>query len=418
MRSSAKIALPFATTGIAATLLEGGRTVHSGFKLPVPIVENSVSGMRLHTKEADQLRKAELIIIDEVTMLTKHGLGCIDRLLRDIMQSDQPFGGKTFVIGGDFRQTLPVVPRGTQTDVIQSCIKSSGLWRYFKCLSLATNMRSENARSHNEWLLKVGSGTLAECPSLPINSVIVPESMLTSGDLITEIFSADVGSLSIADLAKRVILAPTNKDILAINNTIIQSLPGLAQPYYSVDSVVSEDPTDSMNFPAEFLHQQTPSGMPPHLLLLKVGAIVMLIRNLNSRKGLCNGTRLIVRSVAEHLITAQVLAGSHQGDVVIIPRIDLAPSDSQLPFVLKRRQLPIIPAFAMTINKSQGQTFDFVGVQLQEPVFAHGQLYVALSRARLPANIRVAVTKTPLQGQLLADSSDTFTQNIVYREVI
>jgi PIF1-like helicase len=152
-------------------------------------------------------------------------------------------------------------------------------------------MRSAN-RIHNEWLLKVGAGILPELPDVPVNSVVLPEAIATSDDLIAQIFTANVVLLSEDELAKRVILAPTNKDILAINNKIIQSLPGLPQTYYSVDSIVSEDPTDVDNFPAEFLHEQTPSGMPPHLLLLKVGAIIMLIRNLNSEKGLCNGARV------------------------------------------------------------------------------------------------------------------------------
>jgi hypothetical protein len=82
-----KIALRFATTGFAATLLKGGRTVHSGFKLPVPILDNSVSSMRLTSPEAKNLKKASLIIIDEVTMLPKDGLRIIDLLLKDIMQN-------------------------------------------------------------------------------------------------------------------------------------------------------------------------------------------------------------------------------------------------------------------------------------------------------------------------------------------
>ncbi|KII68453.1 ATP-dependent DNA helicase pif1 [Thelohanellus kitauei] len=93
-RAKGKVVLPFATTGIAATMMEGGRTVHSGFKLPVPLLDNSVSSMRLSSPEAAVLREAVLIIIDEITMLPKQGLRCIDKLLRDIMRSNINFGGK------------------------------------------------------------------------------------------------------------------------------------------------------------------------------------------------------------------------------------------------------------------------------------------------------------------------------------
>ncbi|GBO34878.1 hypothetical protein AVEN_23959-1 [Araneus ventricosus] len=84
-----------------------------GFKLPVPLLNTSVSSMRSTSPEADKLRQAVLNIIDEITMLIKDGLHCIDSLLRDLMNNDKPFGV-------DFRQTLPVVPRGTRAVVIES----------------------------------------------------------------------------------------------------------------------------------------------------------------------------------------------------------------------------------------------------------------------------------------------------------
>ena len=116
IRGRGQTVLPFATTGIAGTLLKGGRTVHSGFKLPVPLLDTSVSSMRLNSAEATVIREASLIIIDEVTMLPKHGLRCIEKLLRELMANNKPFGGKVFVVGGDFRQTLPIVPKGSRTD--------------------------------------------------------------------------------------------------------------------------------------------------------------------------------------------------------------------------------------------------------------------------------------------------------------
>ncbi|XP_065322978.1 uncharacterized protein LOC135930121 [Gordionus sp. m RMFG-2023] len=97
----------------------------------------------------------------------------------------------------------------------------------------------------------------------------------------------------------------------------------------------------------------------------------MLLRNMIPSRGLCNGTRLLTKNLHDNFIDSEILSGTHNGHCVFIPQIDLSPSDSRLPFILKRRQFPIIPAFVITINKSQGQTFDNVGLFLPEPVFSH-----------------------------------------------
>ena len=156
----------------------------------------------------------------------------------------------------------------------------------------------------------------------------------------------------------------------------------------------------------------SPSGMPPHRLNLKIGAIVMLLRNLDVNRGLCNGTRLIVRCLHNHTIDCEVATGSNKGGRTLIPRITLTPSDTFLPFKLRRRQFPIRLSFAMTINKSQGQTFNRLGLLLPQPVFSHGQLYVAFSRVRSLASIRVQVV------QEKRNSKANKTRNIVFHEAL
>jgi ATP-dependent DNA helicase PIF1 len=161
------------------------------------------------------------------------------------------------------------------------------------------------------------------------------------------------------------------------------------------------------------LNTLTPSGTPPHQLVLKKGVPIILLRNLNPAEGLCNGTRLIVIKCTKHLIDAEILTGSHRGTRVFIPRIRIAPSDSDLPFQLIRRQFPVRLAFAMSINKAQGQTIPFMGLYLPDPVFTHGQLYVALSRVQSNKNILVLVRNGSIDGK-----EGVFTKNIVYREVL
>ncbi|KAG2464244.1 PIF6 helicase, partial [Polypterus senegalus] len=101
-----------------------------------------------------------------------------------------------------------------------------------------------------------------------------------------------------------------------------------------------------------------------------------------------------------------------------IPRINLAPSSTDLPFTLRRQQFPVTLAFAITINKAQGQTLEKVGIYLPEPVLSHGQLYVALSRVRSFPDVVVNVVDGPEQGKLLPNSDRVFTKNVVYNDIL
>jgi ATP-dependent DNA helicase PIF1 len=107
-------------------------------------------------------------------------------------------------------------------------------------------------------------------------------------------------------------------------------------------------------------------------LELKVGVPILLLRNLNQSIGLCNGTRLIVKRLGQRVIEVEIIIGNNVGKRVFILRIIMSPSGTDWPFVLCRRQFPVQVAFTITINKSQGQTFNNVGVYLPFPIYSHG----------------------------------------------
>ena len=117
------------------------------------------------------------------------------------------------------------------------------------------------------------------------------------------------------------------------------------------------------------MHQINESGLPPHELKLKKNCPVILLRNINPAKGLCNGTRLLVKNIHKTKLECEFIYGVRAGERVYIPRITCTNVKGLLPFQLCRKQFPVKLCYAITINKSQGQTIDFVGLDLIEPVF-------------------------------------------------
>jgi hypothetical protein len=118
---------------------------------------------------------------------------------------------------------------------------------------------------------------------------------------------------------------------------------------------------------------------------------------------------MILLRIKPHVLECRILGGKHAGQTAFIPRIVLEPSTEDLPIKLRRRQFPVRVAFAMTINKSQGQSVKHVGLDLRTPVFSHGQLYVALSRCTSGDRIKALFP----HGQI-----GTQTANIVYPEIL
>ena len=235
-------------------------------------------------------------------------------------------------------------------------------------------MRAKFDQSFCDYLLRIGDGTkttiIDDKIKLPPFMIIPYKDEFTSlSTLILAIFpNIERYSNSVDLMIDRAILTPKNDDVDEINRILIDKLPGPITRYYSFDKTIDCCQQE------DFLNSLAPNGLPPHELVLKLNCPIILLRNIDPTKGLCNGTRLTCYAFQPNVIDAEIDVGDH-GKRVFIPRIPLKPyENAKFPFPFKRTQFPIRLSFAMAINKAQGQTLNFVSIYLPQSVFAHGQL--------------------------------------------
>ncbi|CAH2016859.1 unnamed protein product [Acanthoscelides obtectus] len=416
-------------TGIAASLLKNGQTIHSSFMLPVPFLENSTSRIRNQSTIADNIRYSKIIVIDEISMVHKSIFNEIDRKTREIMNNDIPFGGKIIIILGDFRQCAPIVPLAGKNETISASVKCSQLWQYFVQYDLVTNVRAlPQENEFKDWLMTIGNNSeiLRRLENSRDTIVKIPNRIIVE-DVTESIYGSNLTEHDFT-LLQKAILSPLNIHVKDINSVVLEKLPGRSRQYLSVDSIIREDDTtenvaDDLDsaWPQDFLNSLDAPGLPPHILTLKIGAVIILTKNLDVKRGLCNGTRLLIHNLHENFIEAKRMEESNnEPSIEFISRVDnIALNSLDLPVNLKRRQFPVRLAFAMTINKSQGQTLNSVGLFLPVTVFDHGQLYVALSRARSFENLKIQMINIgDRQHVAETPNNHSYTVNVVYNELL
>jgi hypothetical protein len=423
LRSHTNIVLCITSSGVASLLLPGGRTAHSAFKIPInDINEESFCKILKQSFLAKLIRMTSLIIWDEIGPQNTLTIEAVDWTCQDIIGVASPFGGITVVFGGDLQQMLPVVRNGSHNEIVADSLPSSSLWGYIEVLHLHTNMHllagdritDPNQVSFAQWLLNVGEGHSLNATSDSGVIAFKPETMTTSRVSLIDYIYGQVGMNSPpppAYFLNWIILAPRNDNVAETNEHVLAMMAGDCCTYFCVDEVIREAGTDPNyqidDLPAEFLCTVDDGSLPPGELNVKLGCPLILLHNLAPLRGLCNGTQMVITGMSAHCLQIQIMGGCH-GQQALIPCIMICPSDpSHFVFKWKHQQFPVKLAFALTVNKAQGQSVKYVGINLTKPVFAHGQLYVALSCVTSHRNLHILLPN---------DSSSSV--NVVYKDVL
>ncbi|XP_022004510.1 uncharacterized protein LOC110902078 [Helianthus annuus] len=238
LRSKGEVVLNVASSGIASLLLDGGRTAHSRFVISINVNEDSICSIEPNSELGGLIKETKMIIWDEAPMTHKHCFEALDRTMRDIARSNnpslqsKPFGGKIVLFGGDFRQILPVIPKGTRSMIVNSSLNSSYIWQDCQLLKLTENMRLKvgkkpsnlhEIKEFTEWILQLGDGLLGG-PNDGEVEIEIPDDLLIL-DQVNPISS--LISFTYPDMQKflwdsnyfqqRAILAPTNEVVDSIN---------------------------------------------------------------------------------------------------------------------------------------------------------------------------------------------------------
>ncbi len=431
LRGQGKVVLIVASTGIAALQLPGGWTAHSMFKLPMDdkLTPSCVCNIQTQTQRAELIRNADLIIWDELPMTHRYCVEALDRSLRDVTKKNQLFGGKTILFSGDWRQIGPISKGDSPTEVVDIAFISSPLWPHFNRFRLTKSQRDKNDPEYASFVQNIGEGKIS-ASTMPDGRKLTPLNnhyeadcdkhfqlqSTTDFDTLINFVYPDMAQ-DTRQWNQRAILATTNATIDTCNDHISSARQGQSVSFFSSDSLISDESNPNTAFAdPEHLNQLNVSGVPPYELKLKTNTLAMIMRNVNFSSGLVNGQKCVLHAVNRNsrVIQAELLTEEKPHPIVFVPRINFTATVGKRGngISFSRVQFPLRTAYSITINKSQGQTLSRIGLDLRSAAFAHGQLYVALSRAQNKASIMCLLPPSNIVNDV------PHTDNIVYAPFI
>ncbi len=364
LRLQSKSCICVAASALAATVLPAGQTAHAAFNIPVPCLDNTFLIWNDSTKR--RIKRASVIFWDEISMVAVHIVEAVNRSLQQLMKNEFFFGGKVLCVLGDFRQLAPVDKNG---DGVYLSVSRASWFQEAHRVRFSYNFRASKDPEYAAMLEQIGDGLIPEI-SVPSSCTVN-----TVDELISSVYADGVTCYS----QNNMILAMTLDQCAEINAAVFDRIPGVESI-----AVASDDARSCKSpelYPPEYLASLNFGGVPPATLKFKLHARFMIIKNFNP-PDVCNGVLCELISWSRFNVQVKLLTGPGKGRIVMLPRCHFSVNEreSGLPFPLRRWQFPIVPAYAVTIHKSQGQTLSRVGLFIEADAFAHGLIYVALSR--------------------------------------
>jgi len=426
------------SAGISATALVGGRTVHSAFNAGI-VVPDAGCSFSIETQSvlAKEWRSVNVLIIDEVMCLHRRFIEAIEHTFHHNIFIDDVkrrqlgrFCGVIVIVSGDPRQQLPISPGSDRFTLSSIGFHNSSVFDLFEQFSLTENVRihpsvtvthkDQSIQPLHQWILNVGDGLHQS------NDIVVDGCLFVSippqfycGDqldaLLDRIYGhEDSGQLIIEPqfFADRVILTPLYKDVRLINSKMQRRYEQLGHVVHMVNS---HDSVTGKFGDVEDANTYSASLFPEHCLQLFIGCPVMCLRKYNNQ--LANGDRAVVQSISTYRLGLRVLTGQSIGKLVHLPRMLFTPSNVSMKIQMNRLQFGVVVAFGITVSKSQSCGFNNVGVWLNDHLFAHGHLYLALSRL-IVKHDGVFQLLFASRCNFMLDGRGVFAMNTVYDDVL
>jgi hypothetical protein len=397
-----------ASTGKAATHLLGACTAHSLFGIPVVDSSAPTNDMRFSRINANSykgclLKQVPIFIIDEVGMLHVDDIYCINMLLKDLHDTGVRFGRVLVIFTGDVKQIMPIVPGADPLGErqAQASFFFSAECRVSTRVCLTENMRVRESADQAHFLAWQQHIGMDQYPHVEYPNdrahrytrfIRLPSRFVRFNEeaFIREVYSREVLEGDPTHLTSRVILSPVNTVVDRVNRRVTAMMP-IDRPSHTYLSVNTPDAHDvydptSAVFATDNLQSIESADIPVHALHLIVGMPVMCMQNLDVANGICNGTTMIVERLGANVVWCRVNTRSGQRLQPIAATKFTYNSNG---FKFTRIQLPLRVAFCVTVNRSQGGTYDYVAFHSLRPIWAHGMLFVAVTRVTSPEGLTI-----------------------------